>query len=265
MLQPVTKGNEISAEINRILSSARTYDSVDEITFRRLEVQAKKVVSANPVEGHNVLASLYGLRGDIAKAREHFSILANLSQEPILATNKTAILLNAGFFGEVQKLFAIAANPQMGFFTGIWDHGIACGAFRTLHAFLSTARKMELDLKGINVDLVERAVRFLDANAISDESLAAMLDVAGEMLRENRLFFIGRAPTVFVGDHDSLESFFEITFQVGLSGKAAAALDRELGHRLLTRLPDMPFEVMLHFESGLPTNERFLERPAISV
>lgn len=262
MIHPQTTGNELVAELNVLLTSARKYGEVDEVTVKRFEAKAKQLLKVNAVEGHNVLSMLYQLKGDLGRAIEHIDAALNLTTAALLECNKAAILTNFGKFLEAQRWFASGAKPERGEFTNRWRVGTCSGSWHVLEEFCSTANRLAIDLTDVDQGLIGRVTRLMNENSMTDQDLGRILDVAGSMLRREKIFFVGVGPEVFVWDQDALEKHVSIVFRLPVTTRRAIELDRELGRRLFDEIPDLPFAIMLHFESGLPSNERFSERSA---
>lgn len=263
---PVTAANELVEELNRRLLVEPRYASPDDLNFRRFLARAKSIVQVEPGLGHNVLGLLYGYAGDKVKALHHLDLALKLDAKHavIFYGNQASTLVNLGYFSEAQEPFRRGSTPEEGFFTAKWTAGMSCGAFHALASFVERARLLKLDLAKVPVELIERAVRLMNELSISDADLAIALDVAGDLLRKNRLFFIGETPEVFVWDEDELEKTLSFTYKVGLASSEALALDRELGRALIERDVKVPFEVMIHFEPANAVDEHHPERPAIA-
>lgn len=265
MIQPLTVANDLIAEINRVLTCAHRYLSPDDLAFRRYLAEANKLLKAKPAEGHNLLGLLHGLTGDYKSAAYHADIAISLSPgDPVFVINKASMLANLGFFSESQKYFKLAAAPEQGIFSGKWQLGVCAGAFHALSEFIVKAQRMQLPLEDINVSLIKQVAQFMDDISLDDARLAAAFDIAGDLLRQQKLFFLGPCPEVFVWDKDAIEKHLTFIYAVGLPAQDAIALDEALGQRLLDAQSGLPFEIMIHFESGLPLNERFAERAAVA-
>jgi hypothetical protein len=251
------------SELNALLGSARKYGESDEITLKRFEAKARQLLKVNPAEGHNVLSTLFQLKGDLQKAVEHIDIALNLKAAAVLECNKASLLANFGKFLEAQRLFKSGATPERGEFTNRWRLGACCGAWHVLNDFCVVAKRMELDgFTNVDQALISRVVQLMDQNSITDQDLGGMQEIAGSILREERMYFVGLGPDVFVWDQDPIEKYLAITFRLPVTSRRAIELDRELGRRLFAEISNLPFAIMLHFESGLPSNERFAERSA---
>jgi tetratricopeptide (TPR) repeat protein len=262
MIEPATKASTLVTELNNAIRSAHSYVPQDELTFRRYAAEAQKLLKVNAVEGHHVLSVVYSLAGEAEKAIEHIDIALRLDKTPTLWCNKAAILSNLGFFSEAQIAFKKGASPESGLFGNQLRLGLCIGAFHTILEFDAIARRMQLDVDVEQLGRVQRIVSLMDEFSITDANVGAMLDVAGKILRRERLFFLDEGPDIAIWDQDALEKHVGINFLLPTTSRRALTLDRELGNELFSEIADPPFQVMLHFDSGLPQNEHFAQQSA---
>jgi tetratricopeptide (TPR) repeat protein len=265
MIEPATTANTLVAELNKAMRAAHTYVPQDDFTYRRYAAEAQKLLKVNAVEGHHVIAVVYSLVGDAEKAIEHIDIALRLGNTPTLWCNKAVILSNLGFFSEAQKAFKKGASPENGLFNEKAALGLCIGAFHTMLEFEAIARRMQLDVDAEQLNRVRRIVSLMDEYSITDANVGAMLDIAGMILRRERLFFIDEGPDIAIWDQDALEKHVAINFLLPVTSRRALALDRELGQDLFSEIANPPFQVMLHFESGLPQNEHFAEQSTSAI
>lgn len=265
MINPATKANTLVKELNHAIRSARTYVPQNDLTFRRYAAEAQKLLKVNAIEGHNVLSVLYSLTGDAEKAIEHIEIALRITNAPILWCNKAVVLSNLGFFSKAQEAFQKGASPETGFFGERLKLGVCVGAFHTILKFEAIARRMQLDVDAVQLGLVRRIVSLMDEYSITDADVGEMLDVAGKILRRERLFFVGEDPDVAIWDQDAVEKHIAINFLLPVTSRRALVLDRELGQELFSEIANPPFQVMLHFDSGLPQNEHFAEQSTSTI
>ena len=265
MIEPATKASTLVKELNTAIRGAHTYVSRDELTYRRYVAEAQKLLKANAAEGHHVIAVVHSLAGEAEKAIEHIDIALRLDNTPMLWCNKAVILSNLGFFSDAQKAFKKGASPESGLFGDKLTLGLCIGAFHTMLEFGAVARRMQLDVDEATLGLVQRIVSLMDEYSITDADVGAMLDVAGKFLRRERLFFLEEGPDITIWDHDALEKHIGINFLLPVPSHRALVLDRELGLELFSEIANPPFQVMLHFDSGLPQNEHFAEQSTSAI
>ena len=259
------KGSELIKDINNVLINASHHVPQEDFWFRRKLIEAEKLKAVNKVEAFNIQAQLYGLAGDKDTAEKHIDTAIWLGNSALLRINKAVILSNLGYFSSAVAPFIEGVEPTYGLFTSRWKLALCLGCFHTIAEIAEKAKLMNLEhFEFVDAALISKVVRVMDEVELTDQQLAAALDCAGELLRENRLFFAGDGPEVSVWDEDSLEKHVSFAFKLAIPIPDAVALDEELGHRLFEKHGELPPEVTIHFESSLSANERIAERPSVA-
>lgn len=255
----VTKGKEVFNEVNQILGEMRSFLPETDIRVRRLLSEADKVIRTNAAEGYSAKAAVYQLTGNLDQVVKHVENSIRLSGQPILVANKCAFLMNLGSFSAAQEAYKLAVDPRKGLFGEKFHFGFACGAFQTMARFLEDAQRMQVDLEHLDTATAVQASDFLNKHKLTEEEIAVFLDVAGEILREQRILFVDY-PQVFVSDTD-VGPVLSIVFLLPVDSYRAEKLDTELQSRFVERFPEFPRFLTISFRSGLPSNERYTERP----
>jgi hypothetical protein len=197
------------------------------------------------------------LVGDVDGARYHIDNALQLdSGSPVYLANKLSILVNSGLFLEAQALFDVAADPEKGQFTRAWPIGYVCGAFQSMCRLLHKARAMELQLDEVDTATAQDAGQLLARLGVSDKDVSSVLDVAGAVLRENKLFYYGSVPHVVVFDDPDRSSFLSVTYEVGVSGEEAHALYMSVVEKLATSIEPKTQVVSVGFREALLKRER---------
>jgi len=84
-----------------------------------------------------------------------------------------------------------------------------------------------------------KAIDVMPQIGVSDQDVTAMLDVAGEVLRERRLFWLRDRPLVRVVDAGSASSIL-YQYVIGASPATVVDLTEEVALRLMAREIDKP-------------------------
>ena len=255
-----TKGKEIFDDVNRLLSEIRSYLPDTDIRVRRLLSEADKLIRADAAEGYSAKAAVYQLTGNLNEVLKHANNSVSLTSEPVVLANKCAYLLNLGAFSAAQEAYGIAMHPRKGQFLEKFHFGYACGAFQTMTHFLEEAARIQLDIKHLDALTALQGNNLLMRNGMSEDRVAAFLDVAGEVLREQRMMFVDH-PRVFVAN-TTTDSILSFVILLPVDADRAEQLDTDLQCRFLERFPEFPYFLSIAFESGLPSNERYSDRPA---
>jgi len=88
---------------------------------------------------------------------------------------------------------------------------------------------------------------------LSDECLAGYLDIAGKIMREERVVFCDM-PEIFAwnGADDPVLS---VTYKIPVDAYRAEELDRELASRLIDGYSELPWFLSVSFASGLANSD----------
>lgn len=254
---PKLKSVEVIDQVNVILKDLAQFIPEDDLVIRRLLKDAENSIKANPAFGHAALASVYQLTGNVEQALHHANNAIELaSGEYTLLGNKSSILANLGFYSEALRAFEKSANPELGQMTWVWPQGYTCGAFSTMVKYLKKARKMNLDLKGLDVETAEKAAGLLERIGVNESQIAAALDFVGDVLRRHKLFYVGMTPKVTVFDEPEHEPFIRTTYSVVVSPSAAHDLYREFIARAVQAQVSIPGCLSVSVRSFKPEHAR---------
>jgi hypothetical protein len=254
---PQPNSEQVFEEIGLVLRRLTRYLSPDDWDIRRLHKMAEQLSNADETQGSNALATVWQMTGDRDKAIGHIdNAIQNAQDKMFYVSAKVAILCNLGYFSEALSLFKYCSAPEKGNMTNAWKRGYLCGAFRTMSSYLPKARKMQFDLSALDTNKAIRAAKVTEQAGVSDEDVAKVLDFAGAVLRDHKLFFVGDGLRVNVfdgaADHDP---FIEITFDLEASPKEAHALYLEFVDRVIQKA-SMPPAVTVSFRPWKQQHER---------
>lgn len=266
MLALATKGSQLIQETNQLLNNLRHYLPKDDLRLHRLMAEADKLMNANPQEAHNVKGMVYQLSGDFEQSLYHMENAVRLGPgNPVALPNKCSILINFGFFSEAAKLYREIGSPRKGAYPLAIRLGLGTGGFLTMASFIEQARKLKLDLASVEALAVENAAQLMSRYSLSDENLAAYLDVAGEIMREERVVFCDM-PEIFAWNSAD-DPVLSVTYEIPVDAYRAEELDCELASRLIERFSEIPWFLSVTFASGLAdSDERYPARAsAVSV
>ena len=252
VVAPQTKYGQIIDAVNERLRTGKPVGEHDVFWFNRLKQDAERLLKIDPADGHIALAALMQLKWDEDKASYHVRCAKTARPTIGTTTQEVALLSNFGRFSKASPLLEEALDPRNGFFVDNYLAALSCGAFRAASANLRKAIDMEINLPDLPVDAVNKAINVLSAAEITDEQTAMALDVAGEILRERKLFWIGESVEVNVDDDPGHLPTVFFTFRIRETAEIAASMTYELYERLFERYPDHPSCFNLGFRSAIP-------------
>ncbi|MDO8310679.1 MAG: hypothetical protein Q7T25_01940 [Sideroxyarcus sp.] len=250
---PATAFAEVAEGAKTLLASAERYLDESEMRYKRLEIEAKKTVNADPALGYLLLAYIRQLVGDFEGVQERLANARKLNAPSLqVAEASLPCFINLGNFTAARSSYCEAADPRQGHFTNNYESGATCGAFRLQRDFEEVAAKMNLKLPdSIPHAKYRHAAQVLDATATRDDEVSALLDLAGEVLRTRRLFFLGPSPDIDVVDDPESDSCVFMNFRVAGGADNAAAMTVELADMAAERLERIPPGISVGFSSAL--------------
>jgi hypothetical protein len=247
---PLTKYNQIIGSINERLRTGNSVTASDEFWFNSLKRDAEKLLKVDAAQGHIALAALMQLKWDEEKALHHIKC-ANAAN-PSLETRiqEVALMSNFGRFSYGLALLDDIVDPRNGVFAANYLAAMSCGAFHRLAVNQRKAVEMNIDLSGLPISAIDKATNILSAAGVSDEKTAQALDVAGEILRDRKQFWIGESVEVEVDDTPGHQPTVFFTFLVNTTPETASSMTFDLYKRLLKADPDYSPSLNLGFRSA---------------
>lgn len=253
MSQPKAISSTISNKICELQEGATRFLMADRIDMVKLIKDARNLIRTDAGNAHIALGMIYQLTGDIENAVKHLKNAKKLGASNAM-TALTVAYSNLGFFSKAQEVFKDSQNPKTGegFFLMYATVGLASGAFATLNNFINQSIDMNLDMSSISVDksMVERSAKVLNDADISDAQVAAIMDIAGEVMRENRLFFHGKAPEISIGDSHGTNPCVYIGYLLPVTPAEAADLYMEFTARLFSRMDSVPEAIHISLKAA---------------
>jgi hypothetical protein len=208
--------------------------------------QIRKLKQANKDEALWALSLLYQLCGNAPAALD---TLDRISDPQLNAgVQKFCVYANLGFADQALLAYRSLGSPESGIFTSLIPGGMAIGAFRTLATFIAQAQRMSLsNMDGVPIGTLQTAAALLERAEIYDEDVAAVLCVAGAILREHGLMYIGNA------DVEAFESVgaVRLCYRLAITPMEAAYLYTCFLDRIVDCHVPMPAPLIVAFEGTL--------------
>lgn len=233
---------EIWDQVRGLVEGADYYREPQDFQLKLLLRSADKLSNADAAMSSIVKALAYHLSGDDASVT-HW--LANARRFPQLApgaidAQESCIWSNLGWFGKAAQ----ATTLRLAEHVGPLDFArmaLLCGAFESVAAYLSAGA----DIAGSEdaFQKVRRCAMVLERVGVPPAGVRSVLDVAGEVLRQHRMFFSGTEPIVHTLDsEDGAGLLYEL--RVPVDAATADAMTDEVIHALIERellLPGVSF------------------------
>jgi hypothetical protein len=186
MLRPLTSANEITDNIVSLLESGLQY-SLDDVPLTKLEHRAKQLSKANIAEGYVALAAISMLRGEFDEMRSRYEIARNQGLGPGQQLNYATTLCHAGFFSEAAPIVSkVADSLPDPYFSSV--KAAMCFQFQVSIAMFDKANREKLAAPADFASFITD-IKTIASVGIDDATLVKLADLAGEVMREHKVFF----------------------------------------------------------------------------
>lgn len=237
-----TKGGELNSQINRLILDGTAYLSAGDFVVRRFEHEIDKLAKVDALGASLCRSSLSMLIGDwpmvqhwTANMRHLGAVVEPLGVEFIASSN-------LGYFTPAAALYPQVMDVRWGVTAHFLTHGLICGAFADVIAGNATCSEGKIEL-GVSqqraVEVAMNAQALLARLGVSEQEVQAMLDVAGEVLREQKLFWLGTDPSIAVLDSDEGAGLL-YQLPIAVDAQQASELSDQVIMRMIERDLDMP-------------------------
>lgn len=231
-----------SAEIiNRLLSLGRFVRS-DEEAFVALMDSISRLEKADPAVAAVQRAWAYHLTGDVDRALAELESPNLLHHSSLKRVERLMLLTNlvesGALFGEYAKL----GGPETGNFSRLFPAGIVSGSFSKVAQFAARASRMKIkNVESLPVQDITAAAAILAKNGVTDGAVSGLLSIAGELIREQGVFYGDTAPTVhpFQDESDDGGSVY-VRFRLPISPSKATELGLMFVQRIDERGLNLP-------------------------
>lgn len=244
-IQPQTVTDKLAKEVDEFLAGVKHTDSYNKMVFTRLMKQAIELQSkgGQVIEGCVLRSFLYSSTGQFAAAEKMLdNVKANNGHSQARAA-KFHQLVNHGFATEaLEHADLFFANRAQYSFVEIAKSVMAAGGFSKVveHLELSQRNQEVLKMTTTVLNIARQGGEVLKLLEVSDAQIAAMLDLAGEILRANKLYWQGDMPDMHVLLPENGGPALMYDYRVFVSPQESARMNWELTEALVGHDLDIP-------------------------
>lgn len=234
-IKPKTKNNDIQFKIDEISDLGMFVSSHDP---RVLDINAE-IASLHLVDRQAALrlqALMRHLTGDLDGA---LSVLDKVDlYDPQL---ELVLYSNFNRCDRAQAIFAKYCGPRNGNFISTAYFASVNGAFHKAAEFAHEALSMQLtELESLPLEQIFMIDKILTEFGVSDAQVGAILEVAGEVLQEHRLLFVGNGPEVEAFDIPGELRAVHMTYRLAVTASEAVSIYLEFIEKLFHRDMELP-------------------------
>jgi len=232
--EPQTIANEISAALNPLLATGGHFMAKHDPRWVALLDECDKLQKVDVLLGSALKSDLHTLAGDLEGSLYWTKNLRLNGAKGMADIAETLAYSNLGYATEAARHFPATVEISRGEINARFVQGVGAAAFSAMEAAAAALGRAGGQLDTENMALLERvrsAIEVLGRLRVDEAQVRAMMDIAGTVMREQRLLWIGPAPTLDVNSRAGSERV-SIRYELAVSPQAAAELNWELAERL---------------------------------
>lgn len=189
----------------------------------RIDATLGSIVKAKIAEAH----------GDIDRADYWYDNFVKLSKNrSSIAAYQLVTYSNLGYGSKGLQVFREHVDISYGNIGETVWLAIGLGAFQYMNKLIKQAARGKVELPELNLALSQEIANLMAKSGTSDDTCAAIIDVAGEVLRKRRLFWLGNSAKFVLDKHSNSVL---MRFSVEASYKDASRMTMEAAEILIER------------------------------
>lgn len=239
---PVKLATILQHDLNAFAGRITHTNVYNRVEFARLMRDCEVVQRSDVVEGCLRRAFLYSTVGEFADVERMIKNAELNGGKDAARIGRVSHLINHGHASQAlalaDQMFDHRAGTNL---MRLADMAAAMGAFSTIVREVKTSQaKGEVLQMTPLYELSQKASAVTQQLGVTDADVAAMLDVAGELLRANKLLWQNALPDLTVLDAEQGGPTLGISYRVGVAPEQAADMGWDLAERLVDRGLDRP-------------------------
>lgn len=243
VLKPATIAQRIGNQINTAMIAMTTFFEPNEFRILRWSDELNQLMKANAMEGYRWQAILHHMTGNVGGMELSMQNASRLGLQPSDFSGNLLIgYANLTMATKALPHYQSGIDVKYGNISGGLSTGLAVGLFQRANELLEQLGLAALSApKEVNMDKVKLATQVLRSQGVTDELCATVVDAAGEVLRERKLFWLDQSPEYFVND---MSCTVGLQYRVSVDHSEAALMTMQTAEKLIERnLDTLPFYV----------------------
>jgi hypothetical protein len=237
--EPVPLAEVVHRKINDHILSCGHLRGLGTFEKASVERDIALIERSDAATAHLYRGTLAVTFGDLDGALYHFANARKLGASHTESAEVNT-LSNLGFASRALTHARLVMLPGTADISAMFPAALAAGAATTVERVITESQatgQVLAEFANEYIPIARNLSTALVASGHTEDQLAAVLDVAGEVLRENRLLWLDAMPTVIAQAFATEDSApgVHYFFRVDVSGGEGARLTGEIGWRLVDR------------------------------
>ena len=239
-VEPQALSDSLRAQVLHLVLSSTHFGRLSSFDRAKLERDLALVQKTDAGASFEIRSLVAQLDGDVDAAELYASKALKLN-EPHAQGSQLYACANLGYASRGLNLARETLSAGSANLSQRFAGAVAVGGVTTVTKVVEQATEMSQGLAMIGndaIDIARAADKALSAAGISEDFVAAVLDVAGEVQREHSLFWLDPMPMVVALTGDESEDSapgVHYYFRVGVTPEEAVSMNRDLGERIVER------------------------------
>ena len=191
VLKPATIAQRIGNQINTAMIAMTTFFEPNEFRILRWSDELNQLMKANAMEAYRWQAILHHMTGNVGGMELSMQNASRLGLQPSDFSGNLLIgYANLTMATKALPHYQSGIDVKYGNISGGLSTGLAVGLFQRANELLEQLGLAALSApKDVNIDKFKLAAQVLRSQGVTDELCATVVDAAGEVLRERKLFW----------------------------------------------------------------------------
>lgn len=235
--EPLELDGDLAKSLNKFAAATTHTDVYDRFVFRRIYNECDQLQTADVVRGSARKAFLYSTIGDFVEVEKWLKNAEKNNGVDLARIERFTHLVNHGFATQALTLIEPVFGARMGHtLMDLANGAAAIGAFNKIVDAVAAATANGEVLQMTNVyALAVEAADVMRQLHVTDGDVAAMLDVAGECLRENKLLWENGLPDITLLDESHDGPALLMAFRIAVSPQEAVRISWGMTEAIVER------------------------------
>ena len=229
--------DRLNADINRFSRSVTHWGDHDKFVFIRLIKDCETLQKTDVVTASLRRSFLNSTIGNFVESERWLKNAEQNGGQEAARITRFGNLINHGYATEALALVDLVLNARNGHqLMELASGAAAIGAFGKIVAAVAASQAKGEVLQMTNLyALSQKATEVISQLGVSDKEVAAMVDIAGGLLRENQLLWEGSMPDITVLDAEHGGPALGIEYRIDVTPDQAAHMGWSLTEALIQK------------------------------